>query len=179
MNTNEILTERLRLHPPMLEDAASIFVRYAQDADVCRYVCWRPHRSIDDTVAILRQLVEGNDQGTRVAYLIRARGTDELLGSVGGVVEGTKVQFGYVLARDAWGQGYATEAARAFVARAIELPGIWQIQAFCDVENKASARVLAKAGLSLEGTLRRYMIFPNLGDEPRDVLFYAKVRDAL
>jgi RimJ/RimL family protein N-acetyltransferase len=88
------------------------------------------------------------------------------------------MQFGYCLTRDAWGHGYATEAARAFVAAAFQVPGIWRIQAFCDVENTASARVLEKIGLEREGTLRRYMVLPNMGDAPRDAHCYAKIRAA-
>jgi RimJ/RimL family protein N-acetyltransferase len=45
------------------------------------------------------------------------------------------------------------------------------------VENRASARVLEKAGLQLEGTLRRYLVLPSLGYAPRDMLCYATVRD--
>ena len=88
------------------------------------------------------------------------------------------MQFGYCLARDAWGQGYATEAAGAFIAAALDIPTLWRIQAYCDVENCASARVLEKIGLEREGTLRRYMVLPNLSNEPRDVHCYAKVRTA-
>jgi RimJ/RimL family protein N-acetyltransferase len=55
-------------------------------------------------------------------------------------------------------------------------PATWRIQAFCDIENRASARVLEKIGLTFEGTLHRYMILPNLGDAPRDVHCYARVR---
>ena len=57
-------------------------------------------------------------------------------------------------------------------------PDLWRIQAYCDTENNASARVLEKAGLKLEGTLRRYLVLPNLGTDPRDVFMYAKVREA-
>ncbi|MDG2167667.1 MAG: GNAT family protein [Opitutales bacterium] len=46
----------------------------------------------------------------------------------------------------------------------------------CDIENPASGRVMEKAGLSLEGTFKRYDIHPNMGDEPRDVHSYAKTR---
>ena len=88
------------------------------------------------------------------------------------------MQFGYCLARDAWGRGFATEAATAFVAQAAVRPDLWRIQAYCDTENNASARVLEKAGLKLEGTLRRYLVLPNLGPDPRDVFMYAKVREA-
>jgi [ribosomal protein S5]-alanine N-acetyltransferase len=56
-------------------------------------------------------------------------------------------------------------------------PSVWRVQAYCDPENGASARVLEKAGLVREGLLRRYIVTPNLGDEPRDVYVYALVRD--
>ena len=43
--------------------------------------------------------------------------------------------------------------------------------AVCAVENHASARVMEKAGMKREGTLRHWMVFPNLGgvidDDPR------------
>lgn len=55
-------------------------------------------------------------------------------------------------------------------------PAIWRIQASCDAEHRASARVLEKTGLTLEGTLRRYLVLPNLGGVPRDVFCYAQVR---
>jgi RimJ/RimL family protein N-acetyltransferase len=111
-----------------------------------------------------------------MGFLIFSSESGELLGSVGGAIEKHRMQFGYCLARDAWGKGFATEAARAFLAAAFELPNLWRIQAFCDLENPASARVLEKAGLKREGILRRYMVMPNLGDVPRDLYCYAKVR---
>ena len=46
----------------------------------------------------------------------------------------------------------------------------------CDVENKASARVLEKVGMQREGTLRRYIVHPNISPEPRDCFVYSKVR---
>jgi RimJ/RimL family protein N-acetyltransferase len=170
---NEIETERLLLRPPRETDADQLFSRYGQDLAVCRYMSWVPQRSVDDTLAFLRT---AEDAG-RINWMIFLRATGELLGSVGGLPDGYRMQFGYCLARDAWGHGYATEAARAFVAAALNEPAIWRVQAFCDVENRASARVLEKCGLSLEGRLRRYLVMPNLGDQPRDMLLYAKVRE--
>lgn len=84
--------------------------------------------------------------------------------------------FGYCLASDVWRRGYATEAARAFVEVAFNTLPLVRVQAMCDVENAASAHVLEKAGLTCEGTLRRYLVFPNLGEGPRDVFIYARVR---
>lgn len=174
----ELFTERLRLRPPSLDDAEPIFHRYGQDAKVCRYMSWRSHRSMDDTLEFLNRIIADNAADRSQGYLIFARDTGELLGSVGGTIEGHRMQFGYLIARDAWGRGYATEAAAAFLAAAFgEHPNLLRIQAYCDVENSKSAHVLEKAGLSLEGTLRRYMVLPNLGDMPRDVFMYAKLRE--
>jgi ribosomal-protein-alanine N-acetyltransferase len=172
----EILTERLLLRPPTLVDANEIFVRYGQDAAVSRYMSWVPHRTIDDTVAFLQRITSDNAEGRSYGFLIFSRATSELLGSVGGAIDKHRMQFGYCIARGAWGNGYATEAARAFIAAALEIEGLLRVQAFCDVENIASANVLCKIGLEREGTLRKYMVLPNMGDEPRDMYCYAKTR---
>jgi RimJ/RimL family protein N-acetyltransferase len=153
-----------------------MFVRYGKDPEVSRYMSWGPHRSVDDTRDYLRRVMSDIDAGTAVSYVIFSRHSNELLGSIGGKLSPPTIQWGYCLARDAWGQGFATEAARAFVASAMEQPSIWRMQAFCDLENPKSARVLEKSGSKLEGILRRYMVMPNLSDAPRDMYCYAKVR---
>jgi RimJ/RimL family protein N-acetyltransferase len=84
--------------------------------------------------------------------------------------------FGYVLARPHWGQGFAAEVLTALVEWSLDQPPIHRTWAFCDAENPASARVMEKAGMSFEGVLRRWALFPNLGPDPRDCLVYARVR---
>jgi [ribosomal protein S5]-alanine N-acetyltransferase len=59
---------------------------------------------------------------------------------------------------------------------AMRQQGIWRIGAYCDVENRASAHVMEKAGLQREGILRRWIIHPNVSAEPRDCFSYAMVR---
>jgi Acetyltransferase (GNAT) domain len=83
----------------------------------------------------------------------------------------------YVFARDAWGQGYATEVVKAMISLAFTQPEVRRLYALCHVEHLASAQVLEKAGLQREGKLRRYHRFPNLpATEPSDVFCYAVVR---
>jgi RimJ/RimL family protein N-acetyltransferase len=82
------------------------------------------------------------------------------------------------LARDAWGHGYATEAARTIVEMAFQDPFVWRVQATCALDNVASARVLEKVGLTFEGILRRHHVLPNLGNAPRDVRMYAIIRES-
>jgi len=79
-----------------------------------------------------------------------------------------------VLARDAWGQGYATEALQAIVDLAPRL-GIERLYALVHVDHSASMRVLEKAGFTQEGRLGAAITFPNLGsDQPQDAISYAR-----
>ena len=173
---DQIQTERLLLRPPTEADAPAIFERYGQDCEVARYMSWKPHQSIEDTLDFLRRIVGDNASGRSRGYLIFAREEGTLLGSIGGLIEGHRVQFGYLLARDAWGHGFATEAVRAFVTVLFSDPAIVRVQAYCEINNAASAHVLEKAGFVREGTLRSYLQMPNLGPMPRDVFLYARLR---
>jgi RimJ/RimL family protein N-acetyltransferase len=82
---------------------------------------------------------------------------------------------GYVLRRDAWGRGLATEVTVAMTRLADDL-GMIRVHALCHPDNTASTRVLAKAGFLREGVLRRHTCFPNISlDEPQDVEIWARV----
>ncbi len=85
-------------------------------------------------------------------------------------------ELGYVLARSNWGKGYMTEAVKGLVHWAFQQPAIFRVWAVCDVDNLASARVMEKAGMKREGTLRRWSVHPNVSDEPRDSYCYAIVK---
>ncbi|MCC7370750.1 MAG: GNAT family N-acetyltransferase [Chloroflexi bacterium] len=55
--------------------------------------------------------------------------------------------FGYALNQSYWARGYATEAAVEIVKFAFRELGAHRISSWCYEANRASARVLAKAGL--------------------------------
>lgn len=168
-----IRTERLILRPPQLEDAEAIFQRYAQDAEVTRYLIWSPHQSIAETEMFLRDCIAALDDGSRFLWVI-IRNTDcSLLGMIEMRLDGQQANVGYVLARPEWGKGYMTEALRAVIDFAFSLPDVRRVWAVCDTENVASACVMQKAGMVKEGILSRYILHPNVGDEPRDVYCYA------
>jgi hypothetical protein len=70
----------------------------------------------------------------------------------------------------------APEALVAVRDAAFADPGVWRFQAYHDVENLGSGRVMEKAGLCLEGILRRYSVHPQVSAEPRDCAMRAVVR---
>lgn len=161
-----------------MEDVAVVFHGYARDAEVCRYVTWTPHQTLAETEDFMRERLRKMEGGEIFAWALTRRGGDDdaLIGMIELRLNGHKADFGYVLARPFWGQGLMTEALRAVLDFAFTLPGVYRVWAICDVENRGSARVMEKAGLVLEGTLRRYFMHPNISDEPRDVYCYAKTR---
>lgn len=173
---DRLRTERLILRPSALRDADAIYGAYATDPDVTRYVGWRPHGSVDETVAYLERCEAKRAAGTDFAYVLEDGATCELLGMIDAHVSAHAVGYGYVLRREGWGQGLMAEALDALVTDALAHPTIYRAHAVCDVGNPASARVMEKAGMTYEGMLRRYLVHPNVSDEPRDCLAYARVR---
>src|SRR5688500_10424826 len=165
-----IHTGRLALRPPNVDDAQAIFEGYAQDPDVVRYLTWRPRATIADTQSFLVFVRSGWATGTDLTWALTLRGDDRLIGMIGLRPRGFKSDIGYVLARPYWGRGLMTEAGRAIIDLAFRDPAVHRVWAVCDADNRASARVLEKLGMTLEGVLRRWIVHPNVSDVPRDSL---------
>jgi len=175
-----LLTPRLRLRPPVLDDATRIFDAYAQDAEVTRYLLWAPHAHVEETREFLRRCRDVREAGTAFTWALTWREGPEagrLLGMVELRADGHRPDLGYVLARPYWGAGLMTEAVRAVVEWALAQPVVHRVWAVCDRENVASARVLEKAGLAREGLLRRWLVHPGMGATPRDCWCYAVVKE--
>jgi len=169
-------TDRLRLRVPALSDAASMLATYGKDAEVTRYLTWRPHESLRETERFIAQCIVAWDGDARFPWAMVLKSTDEFVGMIEIRLNGCKAEVGYVLARPFWSQGLMTEALRHVKDWALSQPAIYRVWAYCDVDNIASARVLEKVGMQHEGILHRYTIHPNIGDIPRDCHCYAIVK---
>jgi ribosomal-protein-alanine N-acetyltransferase len=167
-------TERLVLRRPLMEDARNVFARYASDPAVTRFLGWRPHASLEDTELLLSSSNAEWAQYGVGCYLIQSREDGELIGSVSlRLVSAQQAATGYVLARDAWGRGYATEALHAMRSLALRL-GVLRLSAICHPDHRASWRVLQKCGFTREGVLRGHAQFPNIAPGvASDVLSYS------
>jgi RimJ/RimL family protein N-acetyltransferase len=170
------LTARLVLRRPRAADAEDVFSRYSSDSEVTRFLGWPRHSSLGETLAFFKFSDAEWRRWPAGPYLIECRQSGRLLGGTGLAFETPfRAATGYVLARDAWGRGYATEALRAMVSVAGEV-GLRRLYALCHPDHPASSRVLEKCGFTREALLRRHSEFPNLRPgEPSDVLCYARV----
>jgi [ribosomal protein S5]-alanine N-acetyltransferase len=168
-------TPRLLLRRPVASDAHAIFERYASDADVTRYLAWPRHTSIGDTQAFLTFSDAEWARWPAGPMMLFARADGRLLGGSGLAFESQwQAVTGYVLARDAWGQGYATEVLAAMVDLARSL-GVRKLSATCHVDHRPSWRVMEKCGFEREARMAGHTVFPNLSSQPQDVFLYAQV----
>jgi ribosomal-protein-alanine N-acetyltransferase len=170
-------THRLQARPAVVDDATAVFDAWAGDPEATRWLGFPTARRAGETAVFLRRAERAwqTGHGHRTWLLFR-RDDRTLVGAIGVTPNGHSASVGYVIARPFWGQGYATEALVAMCDAALAEPRIFRVWAWCDVANRASARVLEKAGMRREGRLRRFAMHPNTDAEPRDVWCYARVR---
>jgi ribosomal-protein-alanine N-acetyltransferase len=172
-----IQTQRLKLRKPCDTDAVHIFNAYTQDLDVARYLVWRPHQSIGESEAFILYCMQGWASGQRRPFILTRCENDSVpIGMLEARILPNAIDLGYVLQRSCCGAGFMTEAIVALSDAALTLPECFRVQATCDTDNHASARVLEKAGFAREGRLERHTVLPNLGAEPRPSLMYARSR---
>jgi ribosomal-protein-alanine N-acetyltransferase len=175
-NLPELETERLLLRKMRLDDAEAMFA-YASDPEVTRYVLFETHQSVEDSEAFLRLAVEGYERGDFGGWGIVLKDSGAFVGTCGVdadyAPEHARAELGYVLSRQHWGKGLMPEAVRAIIRFCFRRMGLNRIEARCIAENVASARVMEKAGMTYEGTLREQAFIKGAY---RDIKIYSILR---
>lgn len=147
-----IRSERLFLRPGWPEDWSELLAGIGDEA-VVKNLAKAPWPYTADHARDFA----GREQDTRLPHFFVTLPTGSaparIIGSVGlGPDEGGAVQLGYWIARDHWGKGYATEAARA-VLRLAKVLGHARVVANHFADNPASGRVLRKVGFKPTGRI--------------------------
>lgn len=152
-------TERLRLEPLTAADAAHLFPIMG-DPEVMAY--WDVPE-IDDPDIVSRIVggqVEGMKDGRAMYWAMRTLADREFVGSCDlSEVDrwNRRAEVGFMLSRDAWGQGYALEAMRTVIAFAAT-SGLRKLTARTHLGNRRSEALLDKLGFAEEGLLRGHIL---------------------
>jgi RimJ/RimL family protein N-acetyltransferase len=147
-------SERLLLRPLATADAAALVGLLAGDWEAIKQTGRMPYPV---TRMALRNWIALHVAPASHSFLILRRWDRVALGCIGfgGAGELAELaELGYVLGRAFWRRGYATESVRAMMAHA-RVVGLGGLEAYSFVDNPASARVLAKAGFTDFGIVRR------------------------
>ncbi len=171
----QIETEQLILRKPRMDDASAVFSGWVQDPEVTHFLTWRPHENIGQTESMLARAIAAWEDDIRFPFMIALKNHD-LIGMIELRIEGHRAELGYVMNKSFHGKGHMTETVRAIINWAFQQPNIYRVYATTSVDNIASQRVMEKAGMLQEGLLRKYIIHPNISDEPRDSYIYAIVK---
>ncbi len=150
-----IETDRLLLRPLSLADLGPLHEVYG-DRDVMRWIGAGDaySRDVAESEARLERLLAHQERHGFSLWAVTDRESGLVLGDCGLVHwahRGPEIELAYRLGKAHWGQGYATEAARAWVERGLGELGLVRIVAAAHPENAASRRVLEKAGFRFEG----------------------------
>lgn len=154
----ELLTPRLLLRE-FRESDYEAFRAYDGDPEYQRYEIGLPPAEAQ-TQALLEKVITRAQEIPRGQYkmAITLRPDDGLRGHVSLTSINNPLirewEIGWGIRRTDWGQGYATEAARAMVRFAFTVLNAHRVTAFCHSENAASYRVMEKLGMLREGCIR-------------------------
>ena len=150
-------TERLLLRDFAPDDWPALH-EVESRSEVAQYQSFEP-RTVAESRAYVAQACDESTSDSRGTYdlAVMLAVENQLIGRCGLGITDPELSEGmlwYTMHPSYWGQGYATEAARAMVDfgfRELRLHRIW---ADCDPANGASVRVLEKLGMRREGHLR-------------------------
>ena len=145
-------TKRLLLRRWEESDAEDLF-SYARDPEVRPMAGWPPHRSVEESREIIRNVLNGPE-----TYAICLRGDGRAIGTIELKLAGhtdltdreDECEMGYCLARPFWGRGIMPEAVCAMLRRAFEDLGMNKVWIGYYEGNDRSRRVQEKCGFRFQ-----------------------------
>ena len=144
-------TARLRMRPFTLEDLDGLW-RIASDPEVMRHIGDGLPFTRDETLANLTKIIEVFKRRGYGRWALEKKDGGELIGycGLGYGIEEVGVEVVYLLAREEWGKGIATEAGAASLRYGFETLGCNSIAAVTRPNNWRSRRVMERLGMSFE-----------------------------
>ncbi len=160
INLPQLETERLFLRKLEYSDKQDIF-EYASNPEVSKYMPWEAHGAEMDTLDFLNITYDNYNNDRPASWGIVLKTNNKIIGTAGFSSldkVNLRAEFGYAISQDYWNKGIATEAAKEMLKYGFNKMHLNRIEAICNIENIASARVLEKAELTLEGILREFVL---------------------
>jgi [ribosomal protein S5]-alanine N-acetyltransferase len=156
-------TKRLILRPFKLSDAKSVQQK-AGKKEIAKTTLNIPHPYPDGVAEEWISTHQSKfESGELVNYAITLKETGELIGAVGLVVtkKFNHAELGYWIDKSYWGEGYATEAAKALLDYGFNTHKLYKIFAELMTKNPASGKVVKKLGMKKEGLFKGHVLKAN------------------
>ncbi len=174
--TKHLETERLYLRPVSVKDAEILHTEILGNKERLYYLDWNYSADINATKAFVENIISNYQKEFFFFWLIEEKLTRNFIGCVmvcNSDIKRRLAEIEYVAGEKAQGHGYITEALKRVIQYLIQEIGYYRIEGVCNIENTASARVMEKAGMVLEGTLRGRALNLNEAGNPGDLRIYS------
>lgn len=155
--TKTLETNRLILRKFQIDDAQQMFQNWASDAEVTKFLTWPPHPNVDCTRGLLADWINRYSESFYYNWVIEWKESGEIIGNISVVKLDERIEaaeIGYCMSKAWWGQGIMPEALRTVIDYLLVEVGFNRVVARHDKNNPKSGRVMQKAGMKYEGTLR-------------------------
>ncbi|MBR6623827.1 MAG: GNAT family N-acetyltransferase [Ruminococcus sp.] len=147
-------TERLILRRFDESDAENVYL-YAKDPDVGPIAGWPPHKSVDESREVIRNVFSGSE-----AYAVCLKSDNKAIGAIELKLNGhtdmtekdDECELGYWLGKPFWGQGIIPEAVREILRHAFKDIGMNKVWCGYYDGNVKSKRVQEKCGFRYQWT---------------------------
>ena len=149
-----------------------------RDDEVCRYLAWDPPKSLDETLALVREANDAMARGQAIVYAQVWNATGRAIGSTRLLdvrPADRQVEIGSTfLGRDYWRTPANTESKYLFLRHCFESLGCVRVALKTDGRNLRSQEAIARLGAVREGVLRRHM---RIKGYQRDTVYFSILDD--
>jgi ribosomal-protein-alanine N-acetyltransferase len=169
-------TTRLMLRPFAADDAPMV-QKLAGEEEVARNTLAMPFPYLEGMAeAWIGTHINDFIEGKSAIWAIVLKDSQQLIGAIGLSLQ---LQFllaemGYWIGKEFWNKGYCTEAVTSVLGYGLNQMKLHKVTASHFGNNPASGRVMEKAGMTYEGTLRSHMMHWN---EYKDLVYYGIFRE--
>ena len=170
-----IETARLVIRVVQERDLPDLFDVHSDD-EVTRFLPYETWRTMDDAHAWYARMTNLQAEGKSHQLVVIENATGRVIGTavlfnVDAV--SARAEVGYALGKRWWGKGHMREALEALIGCAFDKIELRRIEAFADLRNAASDRLLLDLGFTCEGTMRQRVVMKG---EIKDSSVYGLLR---
>ena len=163
---------------PLAERHARDIFDVMQDEDVCRYLPWPPPKTLDETLALIRQAEALMTRRESVVFAQIWKATGRAIGSTRLLdvrPADRQVEIGATfLGRDYWRTAANTESKFLFLRHCFETLGCVRVALKTDGRNLRSQEAITRLGAVREGVLRRHI---RIKGYQRDTVYFSILDD--
>lgn len=158
LGTRELETNRLYLRRFELSDAKAMYDNWASDAEVTKYLMWKPFEKVADSENVLKDWIANysSEEYYQWAIVLKDK-PNEPIGCIGvsGYDNATAmIHVGYSIGKAWWNKGITSEALNRLIDFFFDEVEANRVESRHDPRNVFSGKVMEKCGMKYEGTLR-------------------------